>query len=85
MEAPILHDKSNTPEDDMIFPLLGKTGTFWESIRKYLKDEYTDIEEVWKYYYEKPDGCCRSREKNEHFFGTRYLKVFSVSRSGLAI
>ena len=80
MEAPILHDKSNTPDDDMIFPLLGDTGTLWKSIREYLKDEYTDIDEVWKYYYEKTGWLMQVVQKKRTVFWFKvYEGFFSIT------
>ena len=72
----VLNDKSIEPDDDIVFPILGKTGIFWESIRKHLDDDYTDIVYVWKYYYEKSGWLLQVRRKKRTLFWFKVFKDF---------
>jgi len=55
MDAPLLNDKLNVSDEKLITSILADSYKYWEIIRNYLNENYDNIKEVWKYYYEKSE------------------------------
>ena len=55
MEPIILTDPAITPNEELIFSIIGDKSVFWKNIMDYLHGNYKDISEVWRFYN---DGKC---------------------------
>lgn len=73
MDTPILNDKTQVPDEKILSDLLGDTYKYWQIIRKYLNDNYENIEEVWKFYYEKSGWLLQVFQKKRTIL---WFKVF---------
>ena len=68
METIVLTDRFTMPIDDLIFSIIGDKRVFWQRIITYLRDNHTDITEVWRFY---DDGKCwlfRALKKKKTIF-----------------
>jgi hypothetical protein len=50
MEKPILNDKDQFPNEELIYSHLGKSKKLWISVFEYIHTEYREISEEWRYY-----------------------------------
>ena len=80
METIVLTDRFTIPTDDLIFSIIGDKRVFWQRIITYLRDNHTDITEVWRFY---DDGKCwlfRTLKKKKTIFWIGILDgTFRVS------
>jgi len=68
METIGLTDRFTTPDDEFIFSVIGDKRIFWQKIISYLRDNHSDISEVWRFY---DDGKCwlfRTLKKKKTIF-----------------
>ncbi len=68
MAHSIFDDKSKKPDDDSLAEILGKTGTFWETLKQHLKEEYGDVIEDWKFYGKKSGWILKVLLKKRNLF-----------------
>lgn len=74
MEPIFLTDPNIQPTDELIFSIIGKNSVYWQKIIKYLRDNYSDITEVWRFYN---DGKCwlyRTLRKKKTIYWIGILK-----------
>ena len=80
MEALLLKDPLVTPNDNLLFSIIGDKSILWQRIISYLRENHTDISEVWKFYN---DGKCwlfRTLKKKKTIFWVGILDgTFRVS------
>jgi len=80
METIVFTDRFTTPNDELIFSIIGDKRIFWQRILSYLHDNHTGISEVWRFY---DDGKCwlfRTLKKKKTIFWIGILDgTFRVS------
>ncbi len=78
----IFDDKSKKPDGNSLVEVLGKTGTFWESLKQHLKEEYGDVIEEWKFYGKKSGWILKVLLKKRNLFfltpAEEYFKIAFV-------
>ena len=80
MEENVFYDKSVKPDDKSLVEILGETGIFWEAIKKHLKDEYSDVNEEWKFYNQKSGWIFKLiRKKRAIFYLTPFEGYFRLT------
>jgi hypothetical protein len=55
MEPLILTDKTITPNDELVFSIIGENRVHWQKLISIVKAKYPDAQEQWNYYN---DGKC---------------------------
>jgi len=68
METIVLTDRFTTPNDEIIFSIIGDKKFLWQRIMNFLHDNHSDISEVWRFY---DDGKCwlfRTLKKKKTIF-----------------
>jgi hypothetical protein len=68
MEPIVLTDQFVTPNEDLVFSIIGEKRILWQKIMQHLHEDQTDITEVWRFYN---DGKCwlfRAIKKNKTLF-----------------
>jgi len=53
MAVSVFDNKAKKPDDSSLEEVLGESCLFWEEIKRYLREEYGDILEEWKFYSQK--------------------------------
>ena len=80
METIVLTDRFTTPNDELIFSIIGDKRIFWQKIISYLHYNHSGISEVWRFY---DDGKCwlfRTLKKEKTIFWIGILDgTFQVS------
>jgi len=80
MSEPIFVDKSKIPTQNEINDILGKTGIFWDDIKKFIKNEIGEINEEWKFYMKKTGWQMKTMLKKRNlFFFTPYKEFFRIT------
>ena len=80
MTDKVFLDKSIEPNEDTLLEVLGDTAQYWQKLEQYLNDEYGDIDEEWKYYYEKYGWFLQIvRKKKTLFWLTPYEAYFRIT------
>jgi hypothetical protein len=74
METMVLNDKSVTPNDEIVFSIIGDKRLLWQKIMNYLHDNHTDVTEVWKYYNDGKSWLFRTLKKGKTIFWIRVLE-----------
>lgn len=68
MEPIVLTDKFVTPNEELVFSIIGDKSVFWKMIINYLHDNHPDISEVWKYYNDGKSWLFRTIKKKKTIF-----------------
>jgi hypothetical protein len=55
MDPIVLTDPTITPNDELVFSIIGDKRLLWQKISEYLYTRHKDISEVWRFYN---DGKC---------------------------
>lgn len=74
MEPIILTDPNVQPTDELISLIIGEKTVYWQQILRYLRDNHSDITEVWRFYN---DGKCwlyRTLRKTKTIYWAGILK-----------
>lgn len=74
MEPIVLTDQTIQPDDNLIYKIIGEKQILWQQIMQYLYDQYTGVDEVWKFYN---DGKCwlfRTLRKKKTIFWLGVIK-----------
>lgn len=74
MEKPLLSDKDQFPNDEIIFLHLGESKKWWESIFTYIQSEYPDFSTEWRYYNDGKSWLMKVTRKSKTIF---WLAVIS--------
>jgi hypothetical protein len=67
------NDKSVEPNDIILEDVLGEAAEVWQTLKTHIHDEYGDIQEVWKFYYQKTGWIMQVMRKKRSLF---WLKAF---------
>ena len=73
-EKLVLSDKSVYPSDDILFSILGDKKIVWQKIISYVKDNYKDITEEWRYYNDGKQWLFKMQQKKKTLFWAGVLK-----------
>jgi len=74
MENLVLSDKSVTPNDDLIFSIIGDKSVLWQKLMEYVQDKYPDAQEQWNYYNDGKNWLFRMIRKKKTLFWIGVLK-----------
>jgi hypothetical protein len=73
-EKPVLGDKSVYPSDEILFSIFGDKKVVWQRILSYVKDNYKDITEEWRYYNDGKQWLFKMQQKKKTIFWISVLK-----------
>jgi hypothetical protein len=73
-EKPVLGDKSVYPSDEILFSIFGDKKVVWHKILSYVKDNYKDITEEWRYYNDGKQWLFKMQQKKKTIFWISVLK-----------
>ena len=73
-EKPVLGDKSIYPSDEFLQSILGDKMVFWQKLISYVKDNYKDISEEWRYYNDGRQWLFKMQRKKKTIFWASILK-----------
>ena len=65
MDTPILTNKDEFPSDEIIFSHIGKTKTYWISLFNYIRSNYPDFAEEWKFYKDGKSWLLKITQKKK--------------------
>ncbi len=70
----VLGDKNISPDEELIFSILGDKKIVWQKIIAYTHENYKDVEEVWRYYNDGKQWLFRLVHKKKTIFWAGLLK-----------
>lgn len=73
-EKPVLGDKSIYPSDEILLTFFGDKMIFWKKILSYVKDNYKEITEEWRYYNDGKQWLFKMQQKKKTIFWASVLK-----------
>jgi hypothetical protein len=80
MSTSIFSDKLIKPDEQKLTTALANTYKLWEEIRKYIRSEFGETVEEWKYYNSKSGWILKSFYKKRNlFFFTPCEEYFRIS------
>jgi len=80
MDTPILKDKEQIPTEEIIFSFIGKTKTIWESLFEYIREEYPEFAEEWRYYNDGKSWLMKvTRKKKTILWLSVFKNVFKIT------
>ena len=80
MSSSIFSDKLIKPDEQKLVEALQNTYKLWEEIRKYIRSEFGETVEEWKYYNSKSGWILKSFYKKRNlFFFTPCEEYFRIS------
>lgn len=68
MEPIVLTDPAVTPDNELVFSIIGHKSAYWQRIMNWLSENHRDSSEVWRFYN---DGKCwlfRTLKKKKTIF-----------------
>ena len=68
MEKPLLSDKDQYPDEEIIFSHVGAAKTWWQSIFSHIHSQYPDFSEEWRYYADGKSWLMKVTRKSETIF-----------------
>ena len=73
-EKPVLGDKNIFPSDEFIQSIIGDKIIIWQKLIRYVKDNYRDITEEWRYYNDGRQWLFKMQQKKKTIFWASILK-----------
>ncbi len=73
-EKLVLGDKSVYPSDEILSSIFGDKMIIWQKIISYVKDNYKDITEEWRYYIDGKQWLFKMQQKKKTIFWAGVLK-----------
>ena len=73
-EPLVLSDKNVFPADDILYSIIGDKKIVWQKIMAYVKDNYKDITEEWRYYNDGKQWLFKVQQKKKTVFWIGVLK-----------
>jgi hypothetical protein len=64
----VFKDPSVKPNKENLFSILGNKGRLWQSIMKFMHENYPDVSEEWKYYNDGKRWLFRMNRKKKTIF-----------------
>jgi hypothetical protein len=74
METLVLTDKAVTPDDDLIFSIIGENSIHWKKLMQAVHTLYPEAQEVWNYYNDGKNWLFRILFKKKTLFWIGVLK-----------
>lgn len=68
MEKPILSNKDQSPTQDIIYSQIGKNKILWDSLLNYIRSNYPDFMEEWRYYNDGKSWLLKVTRKSKTIF-----------------
>ena len=73
-EKPVLGDKSVYPSEEILFSIFSDKKVIWQKILSYVKDNYKDVTEEWRYYNDGKQWLFKMQQKKKTIFWVSVLK-----------
>lgn len=73
-EKPVLGDKNVFPSDEYLQSIIGDKMEIWQKLLSYVKDNYKDITEEWRYYNDGKQWLFKLQQKKKTIFWASILK-----------
>ena len=73
-EKLVLGDKSVYPSEEILQSIIGEKMVLWQKIISYVKDNYKDITEEWRYYNDGKQWLFKMQQKKKTIFWAGVLK-----------
>ena len=74
MEPRVFADETVTPNDELVFSIIGDKELLWKQTLSYLYDNNKDFTAVWKYYKDGKSWLFRTLIKKKTIFWIRILE-----------
>jgi hypothetical protein len=74
MEPIALTDSNVTPDEALVFAMIGEKSAYWKQIMEHLYSNYKDISEVWRFYNDGKSWLFRTLKKKDTIFWVAVLK-----------
>lgn len=74
MEGPVLTNKDQFPDEDVIFSHIGKARKLWESFFEYIHSSHPDFEENWRFYKDGNSWLMKVARKSKTIFWLSVIK-----------
>jgi hypothetical protein len=74
MEPIALTDPNITPDEELVFSMIGDKRFYWMSIMEHLYQHHKDISEVWRFYNDGKSWLFRTLKKKNTIFWVAVLK-----------
>jgi hypothetical protein len=74
MEPIALTDPNVTPDNELVFSMIGDKSVYWQQIMSYLYQNHKDISEVWRFYNDGESWLFRTLKKKNTIFWVAVLK-----------
>ena len=68
MEPIVLTDPTITPDNKLIYTIIGDKSIYWQKILDYLYQNHKDISEVWRFYNDGKAWLFRTLKKKNTIF-----------------
>jgi len=68
MENPVLTDKNQFPDEEVIFSHIGKSKTLWTAAFGYIRSCHPDFSEEWRYYNDGKSWLMKVTHKKKTIF-----------------
>ena len=79
-EKPVLGDKSIYPSDEYLQSIIGDKMVMLQKLLSYVKDNYKDITEEWRYYNDGKQWLFKmQRKKKTIFWATVFKETFRIT------
>lgn len=73
-EKPVLGDQNIFPSDEYLQSIIGDKMVMWQKLLRYVKDNYKDIIEEWRYYNDGKQWLFKIQQKKKTIFWASILK-----------
>ncbi len=73
-EKPVLGDKNVFPSDEYLQSIIGDKMIMWQKLLSYVKDNYKEITEEWRYYNDGKQWLFKMQQKKKTIFWASVLK-----------
>lgn len=67
-EPLVLSDKNVFPTEDILYSIIGDNKIVWQKIMAYVKDNYKEITEEWRYYNDGRQWLFKMQQKKKTLF-----------------
>ena len=74
MEPIALTDPTITPDNELVFSMIGEKRVYWQQIMEHLYLNHKDISEVWRFYKDGKSWLFRTLKKKNTIFWVAVLK-----------
>lgn len=74
MEPIALTDPTITPDNELVFSMIGEKRVYWQQIMEHLYLNHKDISDVWRFYNDGKSWLFRTLKKKNTIFWVAVLK-----------